>query len=283
MIPLIDTHQHLLYPDRFGYAWTNEIPQLAGRTFSLDDYKSLTKGKGIGGTIFMEAGVDDGHEEEEASFVAKVARNDESGIIGSIASIRPEIDHGFEEQLERSAALGVVGYRRILHVVPDDLSTSDTFRSNVRKIGSAGLVFDMCFLSRQLPIAVELARACENVVLVLNHCGVPDIAGGGLDPWRENISKLAAMDHVRCKLSGILAYCSAGEATYEAVKPFVDHVMDNFGPSRIVWGSDWPVVNLANGIGDWIEVTRHVLSRLSRDEAESIAFKTAQATYGVKP
>lgn len=279
MIPLLDTHQHLVYPDVAGYGWTDGIPPLANQSFSLENYQGLADEAAVGHTLFMETGVDDSDYQAEARFVAKLAKNPESRIAGLIASCRPESDEGFEAWLDECASMNVVGYRRILHVMPDDLSQADTFRRNVREIGKRDLVFDMCFLERQLPIAAELAAACDNTRLVLNHCGVPDIAGGEPDPWRNHIRDLAALPNVTCKLSGLLAYCAPGEASLETIRPYVDHVLDVFGPGRIVWGSDWPVVNLANGLPDWISVTQTILSGLSTDEAERIAGKNASGIY----
>jgi predicted TIM-barrel fold metal-dependent hydrolase len=171
--------------------------------------------------------------------------------------------------------------RRVLHVVDDGMSTTDTFRANVRRIGAAGLVFDMCFLARQLPLARALAEACPDTQFVLDHCGVPDIAGGGLDPWRDEIRALAGLPNVACKLSGLLAYCAPGNATYEAIEPYVAHAIDSFGADRMLWGSDWPVVDLANGLPDWIAVTRRILDSLSGDEARAVASGTATRVYSL--
>ena len=282
MTELLDTHQHLVYPDVAGYGWTDGIPALANKSFSLDDYKSLTSGKEVSGTLFMETGVDDPDYRAETRFVADLAKNPESGIRGIIASCRPESDDGFSEWLDEGDDLNVLAYRRVLHVVDDGVSTTETFRRNVRKIGSRGKVFDLCFAARQLPVAIDLAKACDNTELVLNHCGVPDIAGGGLDPWREHIGKISELPHVNCKLSGVLAYCAPGSATLEAINPYVEHVFDRFGSSRIVWGSDWPVVNLANGLPDWLEVTQKILSKLSEDESNAIGSSNARKIYNVK-
>jgi len=282
MISLLDTHQHLVYREKASYGWTKDIPPLAEGNFTLDDYKSLTEGLGIGGTLFMETGVDDPDYQQETRFVKSLAENADDGMIGLISSIRPESDEGFETWLEETIAMGVVGYRRILHVMPDDTSQSDIFRNNVRKIGVSGKTFDICFLPGQLPVACELAKACENTKLILNHCGVPDIAGDGLDPWRQDIKALAQIPNVICKLSGLMAYCAPGTSSLETIEPFVDHVLNCFGPNRMVWGSDWPVVNLAKGLPEWIAVTRKILGKLSADEASSIAYGTAQIVYKVK-
>ncbi len=282
MISLLDTHQHLVYREKASYGWTKDIPLLAEENFTLDDYKTLTEGLGIGGTLFMETGVDDPDYQQETRFVKSLADNSDNGMIGLISSIRPESDEAFETWLEETIEMGVVGYRRILHVMPDDTSQSDIFRKNVRKIGVSGKTFDICFLPGQLPIACELAKACENTKLILNHCGVPDIAGDGLDPWRQDIKALAQIPNVICKLSGLMAYCAPGTSSLETIEPYVDHVLNCFGPNRMVWGSDWPVVNLAKGLPEWIAVTRKILGKLSADEASSIAYGTAQIVYKVK-
>ena len=282
MISLLDTHQHLVYRKKASYGWTKDILLLAEKNFTLDDYKALTEGLGIGGTLFMETGVDDPDYQQETRFVKSLADNSENGMIGLISSIRPESDEAFETWLEETIEMGVVGYRRILHVMPDDTSQSDIFRKNVRKIGVSGKTFDICFLPGQLPIAFELAKACENTKLILNHCGVPDIAGDGLDPWRQDIKALAQIQNVICKLSGLMAYCAPGTSSLATIEPYVDHALNCFGPNRMVWGSDWPVVNLAKGLPEWISVTRKILGKLSADEASSIAFGTAQTVYKVK-
>ena len=282
MISLLDTHQHLVYREKASYGWTKDIPPLAEGNFTLDDYKTLTEGLGIGGTLFMETGVDDPDYQQETRFVKSLADNSDNGMIGLISSIRPESDEAFETWLEETIEMGVVGYRRILHVMPDDTSQSDIFRNNVRKIGVSGKTFDICFLPGQLPVACELAKACENTKLILNHCGVPDIAGNGLDPWRQDIKALAQIPNVICKLSGLMAYCAPGTSSLETIEPYVDHALNCFGPNRMVWGSDWPVVNLAKGLPEWIAVTRKILGKLSVDEASSIAYGTAQIVYKVK-
>ena len=279
MIPLIDTHQHLIYADDLPYSWTSGIDALAGKAFTLEDYHALTTGYEVEGTLFMEAAVDDERWPEEAPFIAGLARQSGSGLLGLIATIRPESDEGFEVELEKADALGVVGYRRVLHVVDDGLSQSETFRANLRRIGEAGKVFDICFLARQLPIARDLAKACDNTALVLDHCGVPNIAGGELDPWRADISALAELPNVHCKLSGLLAYCAPESANFDSIRPYVDHVLEAFGPGRMVWGSDWPVVNMTRDLPAWLAITQEILGSLSEDEAQAIGSKTAKLLF----
>lgn len=276
---LIDTHQHLIWRNRLGYGWTADIPALAEGDFTPEDYQAQTRGQGIIGTIFMECGVDDADYQAEARYVA--TRIGRDGILGQIASCRPETDAGFDAWLEECGGLQVKGFRRILHVVPDEMSQSASFRANLQKIGRKGLPFDMCFLARQLGIAEDLARACDGQQLVLDHCGVPDIAGGAFDAWAKGIDRLAALPHVSVKLSGISAYCAPGTASVELLRPWVDHVLDRFGADRVVWGSDWPVVLLGAGLLPWIEMTRSLLAGPSAEEKAAIGSGNARRIYRV--
>jgi predicted TIM-barrel fold metal-dependent hydrolase len=278
---LIDTHQHLILRDRIGYGWTHDIPALAGRDFTRADYAGLARG--VTATIFMETGVDDADYQAEARLVAGMVGTASGGVamLGQIASIRPESE-GFDAWLEEARGLGVVGFRRILHVVPDAVSQSETFRANLRKIGRAGLPFDLNFLSRQLgPVALPLLRACPDQSFVLDHCGVPDVAGGDWEVWRTGVDAVAAFPNVVVKLSGITAYCAPGTATLARVRPYVDHLLQVFGPDRMLWGSDWPVVDLGSGLPGWIAMTEEVLAGLSEAERAAVMAGTARRVYRV--
>jgi predicted TIM-barrel fold metal-dependent hydrolase len=273
----IDTHLHLIFRGRLGYGWTSGIPALATGDFTMEDYAALTEGLGVAGALFMETGVDDADYKAEARLVAGLMG--QSGLLGQIASCRPEEDAGFEDWLEECEGLHVHGFRRILHVMPDDLSQTATFRRNLAKIGARERAFDICVLARQLPIALDLAKACPDQTLVLDHCGVPDIAGGAFANWAAGITALAALPHVVLKLSGITAYCAPGTANLTTLQPWVDHAITAFGPDRILWGGDWPVVNLGVGLPGWIALTRALLAGLTPEEQAQISGGTAKRVY----
>ena len=281
MIDLLDTHQHLIYRDQAGYSWTKDIPPLAEGDFTVNDYKKITQDLNICGSLFMETGVDDKDYQKETHFIKSVMEDSASGIKGIIASIRPELDEDFDKWLEEALEINVCGFRRILHVMPNETSENSVFRNNVKKIGASGKPFDICYLPSQLSIALDFAKACEDMPLILNHCGVPSIAAGEIDPWRKDIKTLSEMPNVICKLSGLMAYCAPGTSSLETIKPYVDHVLECFGANRMVWGSDWPVVNLGKGLQEWIEVTRNILSSLSEDEANKIAHLNAKKIYNI--
>lgn len=275
---LIDTHQHLILRRHLGYAWTDGIPALQG-DFTPADYARLTKGKGVIGTVFMETGVDEADYQTEARLIAGLVG--QGGMLGQIAACRPEIDAGFDDWLAECRGLSVVGFRRLLHVVDDAMSQSATFRQNIRKIGAAGYSYDMVFHARQLGIAEALARACPDQVLVLDHCGNPDVAGDGFEVWRAGLQRMAALPHVWLKFSGMTVNCTPGTATVALLQRYTNAMLELFGPARMIWGGDWPVVNLAVGLPDWIEMSRAMLAGLSSAEQALIGHQNARRVYGL--
>ena len=274
MTPFLDTHQHLILRGALGYSWADEIPALAGRDFDAADYAGLVEGLGVCGTIFMETGVDEADYRAEARLVSAMVGT--GGMLGQIASCRPEVAAGFEEWLEECRGLGVVGFRRITHVVQDGVSQTATFRANVARIGAAGWPVDLCFLARQLGLCEALVRACPDVRFVLDHCGTPDIAGGDFDAWRAGMARLAALPNLWVKLSGVTAYAGGDMGL---VRPYVEEVLRLFGPARMVWGGDWPVVGLGASLPGWIAMTRGLLAGLSEDERALIGHLNARSLY----
>lgn len=281
MFPLLDTHQHLIYPEIASYGWTSGSSFLKGKSFTFEDYKTAAKGLNIQASLFMETAVDEPDIAVETDFASKLASDSENNIKGLIATCRPETIEGFDLWLEKAPEFGIVGYRRILQNQVDEMSQTAVFRRNIREIGKKDLVFDLCMRAHQLPIAGELAKACDNTKIVLNHCGNPDIVGGEYENWSNDISALSRMPNMYCKLSGLMPKSVDGQFDFASIEPYVAHLLDTFGPKRMVWGSDWPVVNRAGGLALWGKVTHDILGRLSDSEAVAIAHGNAEQLYGV--
>lgn len=278
---MIDTHVHLLEPDRFSYAWVGEVPALTG-TFDLSDYEKLARPCGVEAGVFMEG--DCGEPTEEAQYVCSMAATSSCLVRAVVAAARPE-SLGFEALLDDIAHPRLVGIRRVLHTQPDALSRSSLFRRHVGLLGARGLSFDVCVTERQLPIALELAECCPETPLILDHCGCPDIPSHG-DPscwdfWKKSIRQLAALPHVNLKFSGITAYASPAQRNAAALHPYFETVLDAFGPNRILWGGDWPVVNLGNGLPAWVDITQELLSPLTATERAGILTTNARKTYRI--
>src|SRR5687768_12419419 len=130
----IDTHQHLLYPERFSYDWTAGFPALAKKPFRLEEYRAAAAHSDVTESIFMEVDVPFNEAAAEAAFFCDLAGDPANGISGVIAACRPE-DQDIIPWLETTAHPRLCGYRRVLHTQPDDLSTTLHFRTNVTRVG----------------------------------------------------------------------------------------------------------------------------------------------------
>jgi predicted TIM-barrel fold metal-dependent hydrolase len=225
---------------------------LLDRSFRLSDYSEATRGLEIAKTVFVECDVDEAQVLDEALHVLRLANDQGNRIAGVVASGRPEKD-GFKAYLDKvSAHPQLKGIRRILHTHPDELGQGKMFVENVARLATYGLSFDLCVLARQLPIALHLASRCPDVAFVLDHCGVPDVKGHTLDPWRAQISELSRLPNVSCKISGLVAYANPANWQSEDLRPFVDYVIASFGWDRVMFGSDWPVCNLTASYHRWV-------------------------------
>lgn len=274
----IDCHQHLLYSERFSYDWTAGFPALAGKAFRVEEYQAAASGLGIAESIFMEVDVPFHEAADESAFFCDLAEDPASGIKGVIAACRPE-EVDITGWLETTAHSRLCGYRRVLHTQPDELSTSALFRENVARIGKAGLTFDLCVLPRQYAIAAELIDACPDTRFILDHCGVPDIASGNLDAWRDSFKELSLRPNLTCKISGIIAY-AAGDAIHaETFRPVIGHAIDCFGWDRVIWASDWPVCNLTADFSTWTRLLDEILAGCSEDELARLYHRNARKIY----
>lgn len=271
---LIDTHLHLIYPDRVSYPWLANAPAI-NKPWSVEAYWAEAKPLGIEGALHMEVDVAEADIEGETGFVLGLP-----GIVGAIAACRPE-HPDFPQQLERLLALGegrIKGLRRILHEVPDEISQPALFSDNLKRLAEHGLTFDLCLRADQLHLGLDLARRVPDVTFVLDHCGNPPISGAGLDPWRAELKSLAALPNLRAKISGIVNHCDAGWNA-ETLRPYVEHVIACFGWDRIVWGSDHPVVTLTGSLTSWVEAIRQIVGAESPENQAKLFHANAERIY----
>ena len=270
---IIDTHLHLVYKDRFTYPWLDGAPAINSQ-WTAEAYFAEALPLGIDRALHMEVDVAEAEMEAESRAMLAIHPN----VVGAIAACRPE-NTDFPAYLERLATLdGVKAFRRILHVMPDELSQSDLFAENIRRIGATGRVFDLCYLARQLPIARELVAKCPQTQFVLDHCGVPDVAGQALDPWRADIAALAELPNVAAKISGIVAYAGP-DWTVGTLRPFVEHILESFGEDRVVFGSDHPVVTLTGSLTRWVGALREIVGARAESAQQKLFSANAERLY----
>ncbi|WP_027163925.1 amidohydrolase [Mesorhizobium sp. WSM1293] len=275
---IIDTHLHLIDRSALRYPWLADVPAL-NRDFSYEDYATEAQRVGVERVLHMEVDVDPADIEAETARVEGLSRQPGSMLAGVIASCRPE-EGDFAAYLERQRANPFVrGFRRVLHVAPDELSEGAVFRDSIKRLGGTGLTFDLVVLPHQIPKAIVLADLAPDVTFVLDHCGVPDIKGNREHPWREHMSEIARRPNVMAKISGVVAYADAGSWTVETLRPYVEHTINSFGWDRVVWGSDWPVCTLGGGLSTWVAASHALLSGCSIDERDRLLSGNARKLW----
>lgn len=266
---LFDTHLHLIYRDRLDYPWLSDVEAL-NQDSRFDTYTRNAGRLGIEGCLHMEVDVAEQLIEDETRMIEELMAEPDSLLRGAISSCRPE-DAGFPAFLERAASNpNVKGLRRVLHVVPDETSTTATFRDNIKSMAGTGLTFDLCVFPRQHGLALELVDHCPDVQFILDHCGVPDVAAQSFDPWRAGIKALSERPNVAAKISGVIAYGDPDTWTLEDIRPYVDETVEVFSTDRIVWGSDSPVCNLGGGLAIWVAATHNLTAGWSEDERNAL-------------
>jgi predicted TIM-barrel fold metal-dependent hydrolase len=267
--PIIDTHLHLIYRDRLRYPWLAGVPPL-NRDFPYETYALEARRCGITDAIHMEVDVAPGDIEAETRNVEDLAGRPQSLLRGAISSCRPE-DESFPAFLERQLANPFVkGFRRVLHVVPDDLSEGARFRANLKRLADASLPFDLCVRPDQIGKAIALADLAPSAQFVLDHCGVPAIKDRAEHPWRERIAEIAKRPNVAVKISGVVAYADPESWTVDDIRPYVEHAIESFGWDRVVWGSDWPVCTLTASLSVWIAAIQAIALGCSVSERERL-------------
>jgi L-fuconolactonase len=141
------------------------------------------------------------------------------------------------------------------------------------------LVFDALVLPHHLPVLSDFAELYPELRMVVDHAAKPPLRSGDLSEWRHDMTTIARGTHAVCKLSGLVT--EAGSANPAILAPCVDHLLEAFGPRRLMWGSDWPVCELVCSYDEWSQASDMLLVRLAPSERAQIYSATARETYGI--
>ncbi|KQV37532.1 MULTISPECIES: amidohydrolase [unclassified Rhizobium] len=277
---IIDTHLHLIDKSALRYPWLSSTPAL-DRDFLYGTYAQEARRAGIGAALHMEVDVEPADMEKETGEIKRLSEMPGSLLKGAIAAGRPE-NTDFPEYLERQQANPFVkGFRRVLHVVPDDVSEGAAFRENIKRLGGSRFTFDLCVLPHQIPKAIALADLAPDVRFILDHCGVPGIKEGQDHPWRGHMSEIARRPNVTAKISGVIAYADAESWDVETLRPYVEHTIGAFDWDRVVWGSDWPVCTLGGTLSTWVAATHALIAGCSLEERTKLLSGNARRIWGL--
>jgi L-fuconolactonase len=273
----IDAHHHLWqYNDR-DYVWMSGAMGCLRCDFLLSDLEQTLAHSGIDGAVTVQAR----QSLEETQWLLGLAKT--SPIMRGVVGWVPLTDPAVERNLEKFAADPKLrAVRHVLHDEPDDdYMLREDFNRGIRLLRRYGLVYDILIFEHHLPQTLRFVDAHPNQTFVVDHIAKPRIRDREMSPWRVGIRELARRERVYCKLSGMVTEADWSAWTPADLEPYFDVVLSAFGPRRLMFGSDWPVLNLAADYAKWVETARRFLSTLSAAEQARIWGETALEAYGI--
>jgi L-fuconolactonase len=266
-LDVVDSHQHFWSLSAPWFDWPTPDLKAIYQDYAPADLLPEIEAGGVSKTVLVQAAPN----LAETSFILDIAHKTEfvAGVVGWIDLEQP----GHLADLERFADNPKFrGIRPMIQSIPDvNWMLRPDLQPSLAAVERLGLTFDA--------LAAFVDRY-PNLPVVIDHGAKPEIAKGreGFDAWAGRIASVAERPHVVCKLSGLLT--EAGERTgTDDLRPFVDHLIGIFGPQRLMWGSDWPVVELASPYADWLNQVRAFIGRLSESEQKLILGDVASNFY----
>ena len=262
----LDAHQHFWRYNSADYAWIDDgMPELK-RDFLPPDLEPLLERQGFDGSIAVQAR----QSLEETLWLLELADRHPSirGVVGWVPLCSSQLGAHLEALSGRRKLVGV---RHVVQDESDDrFMMRPEFRRGIQTLGTYGLVYDLLLYPRHLSVAVQLVREFPGQTFVLDHIAKPAIAEGKREPWEADLRTLAGCPHVSCKLSGMVTEARWKDWKPADFEPYLDTVLEAFGASRLMIGSDWPVCTLSASYEDTIAVTRNYLGKLSAEERDAI-------------
>lgn len=275
---VIDAHQHFWNYDPRRHAWINDAMSVLKRDFLPPDLAPVLDSNGVNGTIAVQAET----SVSETEFLLSLAQSSKKilGVVGWIDLASKNIETELQNYAGRRK---LCGFRHIVQDEPDDsyLLREDVIRG-IRAIGDCGFTYDILIYPRQLPATIELVQRCpQQQKFVLDHCAKPFVKTRQFEPWASQIRELAKSPNVFCKLSGLITEADWHSWQPADFRPYLDLVVEAFGPSRLMFGSDWPVCLLAGDYRQVKELIATYLRQFSERDRQMIFGGAAANFYGL--
>lgn len=273
---IVDSHHHLWAYEPAQYPWIDDEKAVLRRDFGAAELRKLAAEQKIDGFVTVQAR----QSVAETDALLAIARDEPlvRGVVGWL----PLAESTLAESLDRFAAEPLLrGVRHVVQDEPAGFLDAAAFNRGVSQLADRGLVFDLLIFGRQLPEAIRFVDRHRDVSIVLNHIAKPTIHSAFDDVWAAGIRELARRDHVTCKFSGVATEVRGGGWSTEIVRPYWDVVLDSFTPSRMMFGSDWPVCLLATDYGRWRRAVTEWTSTFSPNEQTAFWSANATRVYGL--
>lgn len=273
----IDAHQHFWAIARGDYGWLTPDLSPIYRDFLPEDLAPILDLAGIGGTVLVQAAP----TVAETTFMLSLADTTPfiKGVVGWVDFEDPKAP---EQIAGLTGHPSLVGLRPMIQDIADPKWMLGTDLSPAfEALQAHDMAFDALTLPQHLAPLRQLLDRHPDMRVVIDHGSKPLIREGQIDGWAEDITALARDTHAFCKLSGLVTE-AAPEWTTEDLRPYVDCLLETFGPARLIWGSDWPVCTLASSYEHWLEITDSLLGALSQSDRDAILGLNAARAYNLR-
>lgn len=280
---LIDAHHHLWDLRRRSQPWLDEPDhEPIRRNFCVADLRSAAARPVAGRRLAAAVAVQCVASVDETRDLLALAEQEEllGAVVGWVGLDSPAVGDTLDALLHGTGGRYL---RSVRHLVQGESDAGwlqrPAVEAGLREVAARELGYDLLIRSHQFRQAIRLAERLPGLPLVLDHAGKPPITAGELGDWASDVRRLASHPQVTCKVSGLVTEADRGKWTVDDLRPVWDVLLEAFGPDRLMFGSDWPVCNLAGGWQRWAAAVEELLAGLSAEDVTALLSGTASTFY----
>lgn len=272
----LDAHQHFWDLQQLSYPWMAPDLAVLYRNYAPSDLAPALAETGMGGTVVVQAT----HDVRETEWLLGLAREADfiRGVVGWVDLTAPDLG----DQVARLRTLGpLVGIRHQVHDEQDnEWIVREPVLRGLKTLAARGMPYDLLVQPPHLPVLPRLLDAVPGMTWIVDHLAKPYIARGEVQPWRDDLARVAQYPNVVCKVSGMITEARP-DWQVDDFRPYFDAVLEMFGPTRLMFGSDWPVCLLVGSYHQVHDLVAELIAPLSADEQTVIWSGTARRTYHI--
>jgi L-fuconolactonase len=275
---MIDAHHHFWKYKAEEYGWIDDTMSVLKQDYLPEDLELELQKTNTSGTVVVQAR----QSMDETRWLLEMASKHSfiKGVVGWLDLRSPVLEHQLKELASHPK---LVGLRHVIHDEPDDdFMLGLDFMKGIAQLEAYELSFDLLLFPRHLTRAVKLVRTFPNQRFVLDHLGKPDIKAGKMESWKNDIATLAGYPNVWCKLSGMVTEADHKQWNYKDMLPYMEVVLNAFGPDWIMLGSDWPVCRLAGEYSEVLKIVLIFLESMDKKDRAKILYQNAIDCYQLK-
>lgn len=270
----IDSHQHFWKFDPIRDSWIDDSMLKIQRDFLPEDLLPLLSENKFAGCVAVQAS----QSEEETNFLLDLASKNDfiKGVVGWVdlraGNILERLNHFSKyEKLK--------GFRHVVQGEPDDFMFRKDFRNGIAALKEFNFTYDILIFHRQLPAAIDLVKSFPEQVFVIDHIAKPGIKSGDIESWKKGMEEIAKFENVWCKISGMVTEADWNQWKTSDLKPYLEVIFENFSADKILFGSDWPVCNVASDYTEVVKTLEDYITSFSIEDQNKIWFENAKLFY----